>query len=1108
MRLQKLFFLIVISVPLTYFYYKCFYYFYNKKFGNYGYSRNRDSGSYEETEKEEKTIESYEDRQYHSIEHEYAESSENEKKYDSRNRDSQEGGSEERRKEYENEMKNNNNDDIYNNYGEVNKKEKNIYVDYSENDNREKMRKINMNTEEESEEKKIIYDENNEKDEDKSDKDESKEKKFYSAEDYKGMINYDEYTEKSSKSNEKGKKINVKSEEEYEKKEVISEEETEEKSVEYKGQIRPMENEGSEENEENKEDEENKESVENNEDEENKEDEESEEKKENEEKDNESGEIEEKVEKEEESEEIEEKVGKDEGEENNEDKENDSKNLSIEEENENIIYILLHLFYLITNLHAQEVQPSPQPLISEYSSPLGKSSPLAFIPGNRRIYPSTIEINVTKYPLFTRDGHCAEQFFGQTVYCPYRQLENAKSEKTIDFIKSFNNLSNNYLKKIKIREKLEKKIREYLKFGKYSLFERHGKYFYYFHRSGLNKHSVMMRRKSTSDYPEVYFDITKHYLKNHTVFNGFVFSADGKKMAYMVKTLGSKFSMIRFLDEKGKHLNDKINDVQFSSMAFAFGGKGFFYSTFDSLKNKQGKITKLERHSLYYHVMGKSANDDVKVVTFPQKKDAIVMGMVSNDERYLYIKVAESNKQKYPMVLYCDLKQYKDGKIKGELKMKPLLSDIPGNINIISFFNDEIIAILSTMKNPANQIIKIKLSKDKKKKNKWSTFLKYKKKRPVQYVTPVGKKYLVVYFLEDVDKYVEIYCMKTGKFVAGIDVDFGKITGISGNYESDYIFIGISNQVSPNAIHFADLSKIKKHTFYVKMNIVVDTCIKGIIREKFVMKKVEYPSFDGKKVPMYLFHRKDVQLNGRNPLLLEGYGGFGFTPFPEYDGPVLAFVNNLRGIYALAGIRGGGEYGKPWHEAGSLLRKNNTFEDFISAAMYLIQNKYTIPAKLAIRGATNGGLLAAVVAQRRPDLFSTVIAQYGVYDMLRFHKIGSGAKWIPEYGDPSRPVFFRNLFSYSPLHNLRMPKSPIQLPSMLLIADEANPQVSYIHTVKYAAELYFRVQRGISHQTNPILVNVKLNRRLTTVSPVEKTLEAVVDIFSFIKETLNITWND
>uniref|UniRef100_A0A0K0F4H2 Prolyl endopeptidase n=1 Tax=Strongyloides venezuelensis TaxID=75913 RepID=A0A0K0F4H2_STRVS len=774
------------------------------------------------------------------------------------------------------------------------------------------------------------------------------------------------------------------------------------------------------------------------------------------------------------------------------------------------IYILLYLFYLITNSNAQEEQPLllSSPIVQPKQDTLSNAiNSIGFVPAKKRLYLSTIKINVSEYPLFQGDTQCAEKHFGEIVNCPYRTLENTKSAKTIDFIKKFNNFSSKYLKDIKIRDNLEKKVREYLQFEKYSLFEKHGKYFYYFHRSGFDKHSVMMRRKSTTDKNEVFFDITKHYLKNQTVFNGFAFSANGKTMAYMVKTLGSKFNMIRFLDENGKHLDDKINNVQFSSMAFAFGGKGFFYSTFDSLKNKHGKVTKLEHHSLYYHQMGKSANDDVKVVTFPDKKNVIVMGMVSNDERYLYIKVAESNKQKFPIVYYCDLKKYKSTSIKTELKMKPLLSDPPGNINIISFFNDEIIAILSTMSNPTNQIIKIKLSKNKNKKNKWFTFLKYKKKRPVQYVTSVGKKYLVVYFLENVDKYVEIYCMKTGNFKAGVDFDFGKITGISGNYESNYIFVGISNQVSPSAIYYADLSKIKKKTCNVKMKMVVDTCIKGIFRDNFVMKKIYYPSFDNKNIPMYLFHRKDLKLNGFNPLLLEGYGGFGFTPFPEYDAPILTFVNNLRGVYVLVGVRGGGEYGKPWHEAGRLLNKNNTFHDFIEAAMYLIKNKYTVPAKLAIRGSTNGALLAAVVAQQRPDLFSTVIAQYGIYDMLRYHKIGNGARYIPEYGDPNKFLTFRNLFSYSPLHNLRMPRSPIQIPSMLLIADETNPQVSYIHTVKYAAELYNRVQRGISHQTNPILVNVKLARKITTASPAEKTIETVVDIFSFIKETLNITWN-
>uniref|UniRef100_A0AAF5D6Z4 Prolyl endopeptidase n=1 Tax=Strongyloides stercoralis TaxID=6248 RepID=A0AAF5D6Z4_STRER len=721
-------------------------------------------------------------------------------------------------------------------------------------------------------------------------------------------------------------------------------------------------------------------------------------------------------------------------------------------------------------------------------------------------YHSLIKINVTKYPVIERCETCCENKFGHKICDYYEYLEDLKNNKTKNFIEKINSISHKYLNSITIRNYIRRKITKNMNYKRYSTFVKHGKYYYYTYNSGTLNNPVIMRREKYYGNGEVVLDVNKLDKTGKTSLEDYDLTEDGKIMAYMLSVNGSDWGTIKFMTDKGKHLNDKLENIKFSNLAFAYNGKGFFYSTYP--KNKSQNNTdgdaELTNHSLYYHVMGTPQSKDILVANYPEIKNIGIEGYVSRNQKYLFVYFSKGTDGDHNAIKYFNLHRVRRGRISGKLKLQPLFTEFDASYSIIDSDCQDIY-VLTTKNAPKGRLIKVSIRNAHKGEKAWKEIIKTDSKRKLEDVTPAGERYFIVNYLKDLEDKVYIHDKRTGKMITKLDLEYGSVVDISASKYQSRFFVKVSSQVSPQTMYTGNLLELK-HNKKINMKVIINTVLNGVKKSDYVIKKFFYESKDSTKIPLHIFHKKGIKFDGNNPLLLEGYGGFGISFLPSYSSSRLMFVNNFEGIYAIAGIRGGGEYEMEWHKNGSLHNKQNSFDDFIAAAEYLIKENYTNPSKLAILGGSNGGLLTTVVSQQRPDLFGAVISLVGVFDMLKFHKYTIGSAWIPEYGDPDKEEDFNYLLKYSPLHNVKMPERPVQWPSTLLTSGLYDDRVVASHTLKYAAQLYHDLQQGISYQRNPILVRVSDAQGHSGAVTFKGQVDETTDIFAFIKETLNIKW--
>nr|ACH87625.1 prolyl-oligopeptidase [Strongyloides ratti] len=682
----------------------------------------------------------------------------------------------------------------------------------------------------------------------------------------------------------------------------------------------------------------------------------------------------------------------------------------------------------------------------------------------RNRYNSLIRINVTTYPIIERCNTCSKIVFGKKIWNHYEYLENLQGKKTLEFVKNLNKISNKYLNQISIRSYIKRKIVQYYNYGKHSLFSKHGEYYYYTYKPPKKDHAILLRKYKYYYRGEVVFDVDKFDKTGKTSTKSISLPKNGKYIALLLSVNGSDWGTIRFMTNKGETLTNSLKNIKFTNMEFAYSGKGFFYSTF---VNEKGQVVSNQKeknvyHALLYHKMGRCQEDDIIIADYKEIDNMIILGSVSNDERYLFVYYYKGSSREN-MIYYLNLSKFRRGKIHKKPKLKPLFTDFDGTYSIINTNCDELI-VLTTKDAPTGKIIKVNIKDAHKGIKKWKTLIEADPKRKIKNVEAGGQKYLIVHYSENLKDRVYIYNKNNGKMITKLDLDSGSVVSISASPYYSRFFIKVSNQVIPQIIYTGNLMEMKHGKRKVTMRVIIKTTLYGIEKQNFVMKTEYYKSKDGTMIPMFIFHKKGIKLNGRNPVLLEGYGGFGVSFLPTFSSSNLMFVNHLNGIYVIACIRGGGEYGKKWHDAGKHLNKQNSFDDFIAAAEYLINEKYTNPSKLAISGSSNGGLLTAVVSQQRPELFGTVIIGVGVLDMIRYHNFTFGAAWKSEYGDPEKEEDFNYLLNYSPLNNLKMPKRPIQWPSTLITTGLNDDRVVASHSLKYAAELYYTIQKGIRYQ--------------------------------------------
>ncbi|REK33748.1 MAG: S9 family peptidase [Bacteroidetes bacterium] len=680
-------------------------------------------------------------------------------------------------------------------------------------------------------------------------------------------------------------------------------------------------------------------------------------------------------------------------------------------------------------------------------------------------------INAQNYPQ-TKKEQVTDVYFGTQVSDPYRWLEDDRSAETKEWVKRQNKTTEEYLSKIPYRDSVKARMKELWNYPKMSVpFRTKDNYFVYTNDGLQNQFVLNILRTGPSSKPEPFLDPNSLSEDGTVNIGGVSVSKDGRYMAFSTSKAGSDWNEIRVKNVVNGNLSgDLVKWVKFSGIAWH--KDGFFYSRYDEPDSAQLLKGKNEFHKVYYHTLGN-----------PQKYDVLVYHDKENPLRNFYAGTTEDER-----FLILAGSQGTSG---NNLMVKDLSLENSDWITIVDHFNSDYdvidndstrLLILTNNGAPRYQLISV----DVRNPNETPKVIIPESEDVLQYVYP-AHNFLVAKCMKDARTVLKIFT-RSGKFVTNIPLaTIGTVDQLSASKKDELLFYSLTSFTSPSTIYQYNLrTKVQTEYFAPKINFDFSA---------YDTKQVFYPGKDGTKIPMFIVHKKGIQLDGSNPVLLYGYGGFNLPQTPSFKIERLVFLER-GGIFALANIRGGGEYGEEWHKAGTKLRKQNVFDDFIAAAEYLISEKYTSPEKIGIQGRSNGGLLVGAVMTQRPDLFKVALPAVGVLDMLRYHKFTIGWAWKGDYGSSENEDEFRYLLGYSPLHTL---KPGVQYPATLVTTGDHDDRVVPAHSFKFIAQLQ-EVQSG----NNPVLIRVDIDAghasstALGSSKPVAKQIDEHTDVFSFL----------
>ena len=665
----------------------------------------------------------------------------------------------------------------------------------------------------------------------------------------------------------------------------------------------------------------------------------------------------------------------------------------------------------------------------------------------------------------TRMDNTVDTYFGTQVADPYRWLEDDRSAETAQWVKAQNDFTFGYLSKIPYRQAIKEKLEKLWNYEKLSAPFTEGDYTYYYKNDGLQNQSVLYR-KDKEGKEEIFLNPNTFSKDGTTSLGDVAFSEDGSLVAYLISEGGSDWRKGIVLDAKTKKaIGDTLVDIKFSSIAWK-GNEGFFYSSYDKPKGSE-LSAKTDQHKLYYHKLGTSQKSDKLIFGgTPAEKYRYVSGTVSNDGKYLFISVANATSGNKLFVK--DLSNPKSSLV-------TITNNFDGDTGFVN--NQGTTLFLETNINaPNGRLVKVDFKNPQP--EHWQDVIPETKN--VLSITTAGK-YLFAKYMVDALSQVKQYDYE-GKLIREVKLpSIGSAGGFYAKKDETHTYFSFTNYAYPTQIYKMDLATGATELYW-KPAIAFDAT-------HYESKQVFYTSKDGTKIPMMITYKKGIELNGKNPTLLYGYGGFNISLMPTF-GVANAVWLELGGVYAVPNLRGGGEYGKQWHDAGTKMQKQNVFDDFIAAAEYLIKEKYTSPQYLAIRGGSNGGLLVGATMLQRPDLFKVALPAVGVLDMLRYHTFTAGAGWAYDYGtsDDSKEMF-EYLKAYSPLHNV---KQGVAYPATLITTGDHDDRVVPAHSFKFAAELQAK-QTG----NNPILIRIETNAGHGAGTPVSKTIEQNADLQAF-----------
>ena len=677
-----------------------------------------------------------------------------------------------------------------------------------------------------------------------------------------------------------------------------------------------------------------------------------------------------------------------------------------------------------------------------------------------------------KYPN-TKTVAQTDDYFGTKVADPYRWLEDLDSAQTKSWVEEQNKLTFSYLEKIPQRAQLKTRLTELWNYEKYSAPFKEGNRYFYYKNDGLQNQSVLYVADSISDKGRVLLDPNSLSTDGTVALSGISISDDGKILAYGLSSAGSDWQEWRFRDvESGKDLPDVLKDIKFSGASWSKDGKGIYYSRYPKVEDADKLENANYYQKLYYHALGAPQTDDNVIYERPDDKEMGVGGSVSEDGNWLILVVWKGTSPKN-QVFFKNLTM-------SRAPVLPVVDKFEAEYSFIG--NEGSKFYFKTDKNaPRGKIVVVDALEAEK---KWRDVVP-QSAETLESVSFINNQFVLGY-LKDAYTQIKIYDLD-GKFVRNVDLPgIGSAGGFGGKRFDTETFYSYSSFNAPPTIYRYDMKSGKSEVFRksdVKFNPA-----------DYEVKQVFYNSKDGTKIPMFIVHKKGVKLDGTNPTLLYGYGGFSISLTPVFSVSRLVWME-MGGVFAMPNIRGGAEYGEEWHEAGTKLKKQNVFDDFIGAAEYLIKNKYTTPKKLAISGGSNGGLLVGAVLNQRPELFGAALPAVGVMDMLRFQKFTIGWAWTSDYGSSENKDEFKALYAYSPLHNIRRKKYP----AVLITTADHDDRVVPAHSFKYAATLQ-KAQLG----TAPVLIRIETKAGHGAGKPTAKIIEEQADIFGFLIKNLGM----
>jgi len=657
-----------------------------------------------------------------------------------------------------------------------------------------------------------------------------------------------------------------------------------------------------------------------------------------------------------------------------------------------------------------------------------------------------------------------DEYFSIKVEDTYRWLEDDRSEETGKWVIAQNKVTFDYLAKIPFREKIKSRLTELYDFETMGSPVKKGDKYFFFKNEDLQDQSVLYIQNSLDEEPKALID-PNILSEDGTVAmsKDFAISKDGKYIAYQISKGSSDWHEIFIRDiETGEDMDDRVDWVKFSNIAWY--KNGFFYSRYLSTKEGEELSGMNKFHKIYYHKLGTPATED-KIIF--ENKDYPLRNYsadVSGDEKYLFVYETESTSGNN---LYVKNLQKNDAFVK-------LTTGFNYDYKVLDQVGDNLI-VLTNYNAPKYKLVRINVNTLNI--GNWIDVLP-EKKDVLKECSLAGDKIIALYMLDAKTK-LEVYNIK-GDYLDDIELPaLGSVSDINSSVNSNEVFYKFKSFTVAPTIFMYD---VENNSGEVYFEPVLD-----FDASEYETKQVFFEGKDGIKVPMFIVHKKGLKLDGKNPTLLYAYGGFNKSNLPNFKADRLIWLEN-NGIFALANIRGGGEYGENWHKAGIRLNKQNVFDDFIAASEYLINEQYTTPGKLTIRGGANGGLLIGTVINQRPDLYAVAFPEVGIMDMLRFHKFPIGWTWVNEYGSSDDSIHFENLYNYSPLHNI---EDNIDYPAVMVITADHNDRVAPAHSFKYIATLQEKYDGR-----NPVLIRIQ-TKGYSTRKPVRVKIEEAADKWSF-----------